>query len=211
MVSILTEQDIFEECLQRYSCLSVCQLEIKATYDLLCVSFQNRGKLLICGNGGSASDSGHIAGELLKAFRLRRPLRSCERDALGEELASKLQGALPALSLPDFMALNTAWVNDGDPYYHFAQLTWALGNPQDVFWGISTSGNAKNVCLAAQTARAKGMKVVGLSGETGGNLKALCDVCICVPERETYKIQELHLPVYHTLCAMLEWKFFAKI
>jgi D-sedoheptulose 7-phosphate isomerase len=210
MVLAQVIRDILEDCIRRYPCLSVCRQSMEAAYHELCTSFRNHGKLLICGNGGSASDSGHIAGELLKAFRLRRPLASRERDILGEELASKLQGALPAISLPDFVAINTACINDNDPRYHFAQLTWALGNPQDIFWGISTSGQAKNVCLAAQTARAKGMKVLGLSGETGGNLKAFCDVCICVPERETYKIQELHLPVYHALCAMLEQNFFAE-
>jgi D-sedoheptulose 7-phosphate isomerase len=200
--------NLLENCIQRYACLSICRQAIEATYNALCISFQQGGKLLICGNGGSASDSGHIAGELLKSFRLPRPIPTEKCAQLGEDLSSKLQGALAALSLPDFVAINTAYANDGDPHYHFAQLTWALGNPQDAFLGISTSGNAKNVCLAARVARAKGMKVIGLSGETGGVLKPLCDTCICVPEQETYKIQELHLPVYHTLCAMLERYFF---
>jgi D-sedoheptulose 7-phosphate isomerase len=183
---------------------------MEAVYDILRISFEQGGKLLICGNGGSASDSGHMAAELLKSFLLPRPIPTRECARLGEDLSSKLQGALPAISLPDFVAINTAYANDCDPHYHFAQLTWAFGNPQDILFGISTSGNAKNVCLAAQVARAKGMKVVGLSGKTGGTLKPLCDACICVPEEETYKIQELHLPIYHTLCAMLEQYFFSQ-
>lgn len=200
---------ILEDCLRRYPCLVSCRSEIEGAYDCLRLAFQKKGKLLLCGNGGSAADCGHIAGELLKGFRCPRSLPEEGHRLLGDELARNLQGALPALALPDFVAIATAYANDCDPSYTFAQLTWAFGHPEDILWGISTSGNAKNVCLAARTAQAKGMKVIGLSGETGGHLKALCDVCICAPERETYKIQELHLPIYHTLCAMLEQYFFA--
>jgi D-sedoheptulose 7-phosphate isomerase len=171
-------------------------------------AFKNGGKLLICGNGGSASDSGHIAGELLKSFRVQRPIDGTVRLAVGDEIAGNLQGALPAISLPDMVAINTAYANDCNPQYCFAQLTYGLGSGGDVLLCISTSGNAKNVIAAATVARAKKMIVVGLTGATGGNLAAHCDVCIKAPEFETFKIQELHLPIYHALCLMLEQSFF---
>jgi len=209
MTSTPEVQEILEDCLRRHPALAACRRAMEAAHELLRSAFQDGKKLLICGNGGSAADSGHIAAELLKNFRRPRPIADERALLLGEDLASGLQGALPAIPLPDLVAIGTAWANDGDPRYGFAQLAWALGNPGDVLWGISTSGHAKNIALAARAAWAKGLKVLGLSGGDGGALKALCDVCICVPERETFRVQELHLPVYHALCAMLECHFFA--
>ncbi|MCR5183886.1 MAG: SIS domain-containing protein [Opitutales bacterium] len=193
----------------RYPALESCRDSILSALDALIASYSNGGKLLICGNGGSAADADHIAGELLKGFCSKRPLKASARVALGEDLAAKLQDALPAISLHSMGAINTAWLNDCDPYYVYAQLTWGLGRAGDVLLGISTSGNSKNVCPAMQVARAKGMKTIGLTGATGGKLKSLADICICVPDTETYRIQELHLPVYHSLCLALEEHFFA--
>jgi D-sedoheptulose 7-phosphate isomerase len=171
-------------------------------------SFRNEHKLLICGNGGSASDSGHIAGELLKNFCTKRKIDDGVRKIIGDDIADNLQGALPAISLPDMVAINTAYANDCNPHYCFAQLTYGLGKSEDTLLCISTSGNAKNVILAAIVAKTKGMNVIGLTGKTGGDLVQHCDVCIRAPESETFKVQELHLPIYHTLCLMLEQIFF---
>ena len=199
---------ILEELLKRYPELKACQSTIEAAFDALRTTFAGNGKLLICGNGGSAADADHLAAELLKGFRKPRALDAGVRERLKEPLASNLQGALPAIPLPSLVGLNTAYGNDCDPAYTFAQLTWGLGNAGDALLGISTSGNSENVCHAARTARAKGLKTVGLTGRSGGALKSLVDVCVCVPEDEVYKIQERHLPVYHTLCLMLEEAFF---
>jgi D-sedoheptulose 7-phosphate isomerase len=171
-------------------------------------TFRNGGKLLICGNGGSASDSGHMAGELLKSFCIRREIDGGIRGAVGDEIADNLQGALPAISLPDMVAINTAYANDCDPRYCFAQLVYGLGNAGDALVCISTSGNAKNVTIAARVAKAKGMRIIGLTGLTGGALATHCDICIKAPESVTFRVQELHLPIYHTLCLMLEQNFF---
>ncbi|MDR1596001.1 MAG: SIS domain-containing protein [Puniceicoccales bacterium] len=201
--------DYLADCLKRYPRLAVCEDDIKLLHDTVAVSFKNRGKLLICGNGGSASDSGHIAGELLKSFCLKRKIDSEVQKAVGDEIADNLQGALPAISLPDMVAINTAYANDCDSKYCFAQLVYGLGHAGDTLLCISTSGNAKNVILAAVVAGAMGINVVGLTGATGGELAKHCDVCVMAPESETFKIQELHLPIYHTLCLMLEQTFFA--
>lgn len=175
------------------------------------------GKLLVTGNGGSAADSEHIVGELMKAFVNPRRLDDeyaralVETDlVLGKVLSENLQGALPAIALDGHLALSTAYMNDCEPLLCFAQQINGFGNTGDVFWGISTSGNSKNILFAAVAAKAKGMKVVGLTGLKESRLSQLADVCIRVPETETYMIQELHLPVYHTLCLMLEDKFFGK-
>jgi D-sedoheptulose 7-phosphate isomerase len=203
-----TMEDYLTECVGRYPSLAVCKDAMEAAYEILAASFAGGGKLLVCGNGGSAADSGHIVGELMKGFRRMRKIDPKTREAVGEEIASNLQGALPAISLPDMVAIGTAYANDCDPRHCFAQLTYGLGNGGDTLLGISTSGNSANVIFAAIVARAKGMHTVGLTGKTGGKLAAHCDVCIRVPEVETFKIQELHLPVYHALCAMLEGRFF---
>jgi len=197
-----------ETLIQRYPPLAGCAGDIAAAYLLLEESFSAGGKLLLCGNGGSAADSDHIAGELLKGFGHARTLPAADEAKLGLELASNLQGALPAIPLPQLAALGTAYSNDCDPAYVFAQLVWGLGKPGDVLLAITTSGNSANVLHAADVARVKGVKVVGLTGAMGGKLKAKCDACICVPEKETFKVQEFHLPIYHCLCLMLEETFF---
>ncbi|MGN0861555.1 MAG: SIS domain-containing protein [Candidatus Spyradosoma sp.] len=194
--------------LSRFPVLEPCGNDIQRAVDALAETFRKGGKLLLCGNGGSAADADHISGELLKGFCSKRPLDAKARERLGEELAGKLQDALPAIPLHSLGAINTAWLNDCDPYYGYAQLVWGLGREGDALLGISTSGNSRNVGCAMETARAKGLTTIGLSGASGGKLKSLADVCICVPENATFKIQELHLPVYHALCLALEDIFF---
>lgn len=170
---------------------------------------------MVCGNGGSAADSEHIVGELMKEFKLKRKIYSHQEAALmsidpdrGKFLADNLQGALPAIALTGHSALSTAYMNDCESVLIFAQQVNGYGNQGDVFLGISTSGNSQNVIYATITAKSKGLKVIGLTGNRESSLSALADVCIKVPETETYKIQELHLPVYHCLCLMLEEYFF---
>lgn len=208
---------ILSELLIRYPQLSICKEDIISAFDLLSDSYRSTGKLLICGNGGSAADAEHIVGELMKGFKNPRRLdgQYQERlknvdDVLGDRLADQLQGALPAIALDGHSALTTAYMNDCDPLLCFAQQVNGYGKEGDVLLGISTSGNSKNVIYAAVTAKAKGMKVIGLTGKKDSKLSELADVCIQVPETETYKIQELHLPVYHCLCLMLEEEFFEK-
>lgn len=206
---------IFEELFQRYPALEVCRNEIWKSYEVIKASYENSGKLLVAGNGGSASDSEHIVGELMKGFVEPRKLSvefseklKCVNQEMGTELAEKLQGALPAIALVDHVALSTAYLNDVDPLLGFAQQVNGYGVEGDVLLAISTSGNSKNILYACTVAKAKGMKVVGLTGKDGGKLKDMSDVSIIVPEDETYKIQELHLPVYHWLCLALEERFF---
>lgn len=196
--------------LERNPLLAGCRPDLEKVFAILCNCFQNNGKLLLCGNGGSAADADHWAGELLKGFIHQRPLSTAEKDGLPLELARKLQGALPAIPLTGFVALSTAFANDVDPQLVFAQLVLGLGRPGDVLVGLSTSGNAHNVCAAMEAARARGLIRVGLSGRTGGCLRPLCDVCIRVPADETYLIQELHLPIYHCLSLMLDDAFFGQ-
>ena len=178
-------------------------------------ALENGNKILFCGNGGSAADSEHIVGELMKGFKLARKLDEAisqklinESEELGKTLAENLQGALPAIALDGHPALSTAYMNDCEPLLCFAQQVNGYGAEGDVFLGISTSGNSKNILYAAVTAHAKGMKVIGLTGAKDSKLDVLSDVCIKVPQTETYMIQELHLPVYHCLCLMLEDRFF---
>nr|WP_325300707.1 SIS domain-containing protein [uncultured Dysosmobacter sp.] len=201
--------------LARYPALIICRDDIQRAYEVLAACFENGGKLLIAGNGGSAADAEHIVGELMKGFVKPRRLPKGYTEALtaidpalGKVLAEKLQGALPAIALDGHPALSTAYLNDCEPALCFAQQVNGFGKAGDVFLGISTSGNSKNVLYAAVTAKAKGMKVLGLTGAKESKLTPLCDVCVRVPETETYKIQELHLPVYHTLCLMVEEQFF---
>lgn len=201
----------------RYPKLIVCQEDIWRAYELLESAYQNGRKLLVCGNGGSASDSEHIVGELMKEFKLKRKIYGNQAASLqevdtelGQMLANNLQGALPAISLTGHSALQTAYMNDAVPELVFAQQVNGYGKPDDVFLGISTSGNSKNVLYAAVTAKSKGLKVIGLTGARENKLMKYADVCIRVPETETYKIQELHLPVYHCLCLMLEERFFGR-
>ena len=188
--------------------LEVCREQIAQAEAALLKCYRSGGKLLLCGNGGSASDCEHIAGELLKGFMSKRPLPSSERAKLSPGLASSLQGGLPAIPLCGFPALGTAFTNDVDPLLVYAQLTWALGKPGDVLLAISTSGNARNVGAAVEAAHARGLCTIGLTGRHGGTLKSAVDICINVPADETYRIQEYHLPVYHYLCQAIEATLF---
>lgn len=208
---------MLEELMKRYPLLSCVQSEIEAAYRILETSYLGGGKLLVAGNGGSAADAEHIVGELMKGFVKKRPLDGAMRKALldtdpelGAELGVKLQKSLPAICVMGHTALTTAFANDMDAVMACAQQVNGYGKPGDVFLGISTSGNSKNILYAAVTAKARGMKVIGLTGRDGGRLAGLCDAAIIVPEQETYKIQELHLPVYHALCLMLEERFYEK-
>ncbi len=204
------------DCLiERYPILLGCREDIWLAYKLLEDCYASGHKLLIAGNGGSAADAEHIVGELMKGFVKERPLsaefrrRLSELDAEeGAMLGDKLQGALPAISLNANVGLSTAFLNDVDGRLILAQGVFGYGNAGDVFLGISTSGNSANVNYAALAAKAKGLKCIALTGKGGGKLKDRADVAIVVDERETYKIQELHLPIYHTLCLMLEERFF---
>jgi D-sedoheptulose 7-phosphate isomerase len=201
--------------INRYPALYTCKKDIISAYQKLETAFQNGRKLLVCGNGGSASDSEHIVGELMKEFKLKRKVYADQATALKEVdpkmgliLANNLQGALPAITLTAHSSLTTAFMNDCEPDLVFAQQVNGYGKPHDIFWGISTSGNSRNVLYAAVTAKARGLIVIGLTGKGKNKLENFCDTCIHVPETETYKIQELHLPVYHCLCLMLEEHFF---
>lgn len=206
-----------DELIERYPILESSKESICKAYEIIAESYENSGKLLIAGNGGSSSDSEHIVGELMKGFLLPRKLddtlkaKLCKIDeTIGAELSEKLQGALPAIALSNHGSLNTAFLNDVDGSMCFAQQVNGYGEEKDVFLGISTSGNSRNIINAAITARAKGLKVIGLAGRGGGKLAGIADVTITVDEKETYKVQELHLPVYHCLCLMLEERFFGE-
>ena len=206
---------MLDELIKRYPILERVREDIEAVYGILERCYENGGKLLIAGNGGSAADAEHIVGELMKGFVKRRPVTEEMKEALekadpvrGKALSEKLQGGLPAIALVDHAALSTAFANDVDGMLSYAQQVNGYGKPGDVFLGISTSGNAENVMYAAVTAKAKGMQVVGLTGKDGGKLAGIADAAVIVPEMETYKIQELHLPVYHALCLMLEHRFY---
>lgn len=201
---------------ERYPSLDFVKDDIVAAYLLMEEAYENGGKLLVAGNGGSAADAEHIVGELMKGFKLSRKPEAdfaerlvAENVELGGILAENLQGALPAIALDGHPALSTAYMNDCEPLLCFAQQINGYGKPGDVFLGISTSGNSKNILFAATTAHAKGMKVIGLTGAKDSRLMDMSDVCIKAPQTETYMIQELHLPIYHCLCLMLEDKFFA--
>lgn len=199
----------------RYPSLEPVRQELIAAYTIMEKSYANGGKLLVAGNGGSAADSEHIVGELMKGFRMPRKidtqfadsLKAADRE-LGEVLAENLQRALPAIALNGHPALTTAYMNDCEPLLCFAQQVNGFGKPGDVFLGISTSGNSKNILYAAVVARAKGMKVIGLTGENDSKLMKYADVCVKAAGTETYIIQEIHLPIYHCWCLMLEDKFF---
>lgn len=203
--------------ISRYPSLTVCKDQIRDTYQILKDCYEKHGKLLVAGNGGSAADAEHIVGELMKGFKLPRKLDSAYAEALqqadpelGKVLAENLQGALSSIALDGHPALTTAYMNDCEPLLCFAQQVNGFGNKEDVFLGISTSGNSKNILYAATVAKAKGMSVIGLTGQKESELSKIADICIQVPQTETYMIQELHLPVYHCLCLMLEDHFFGK-
>lgn len=201
---------ILEDLIERYPNLNGCQDTIKSVYNSLLKCFESDGRLYICGNGGSASDALHIVGELVKSFVVKRKLDSDFLNKANEEMIKNLQGALPAFALVENVALATAYGNDVNPDYIFAQQVYAYVKKGDCVMGISTSGNSKNVLHALECAKFKGAITLGLTGRDGGKMKNLCDSCIIVPENETYKIQELHLPIYHALCMMLEKKIWSE-
>lgn len=203
--------------IERYPKLEGVRQSIIDAYLIMEECYENGGKLLIAGNGGSAADSEHIAGELMKRFKIQRPVcdeyaqRLMEIDSeRGRELAKNLECSLMAIPLVAHEALSTAYINDVDGYGVFAQQLFGFGRKGDVFLGISTSGNSKNIMNATVVARASGIKVIGLTGANGGELAMVADAAVKVPETETYMIQELHLPIYHCWCLMLEDRFFGK-
>lgn len=205
----------FLQLLKRYPELETCGDDILQAYHALENVYRDGGKLLIAGNGGSAADSEHIVGELMKSFLIpdcttsefQRSLIEVDSD-LGRELAENLQHALPAIALDGQPALTTAFINDCNPLMSFAQQVNGLGQSCDAFLGISTSGNSKNVAYAAVVAKARGMKVIGLTGARESTLSKIADVCVRAPHVETFMVQELHLPIYHCWCMMLEEAFF---
>lgn len=209
-----------EDLINRYPTLKPCKDNIQKAFDALRDCFKSGHKLLVAGNGGSSADAEHIVGELMKGFKKKRNIDKSLADSLasldkevGALLSEKLEQGLPAIALHNHQSLNTAFINDvhngGD--YLFAQQVLGYGNKGDVFLGISTSGNAQNIYNAAVTAKAKGLRVVALTGKSGGKLKEISDISIVVPEQETFIIQELHLPIYHALCLMLEDFFFKDV
>ena len=200
--------ETIDELFVRYPQLKGCEGEIAKAFDLLLACYRNGGKVLTCGNGGSAADAEHIVGELLKKFKKHRNITEDVAEKLPPELAAKLEGALPAVSLVSMSGILTAFANDVAWETAFAQQVYGLGNPGDVLIALSTSGNSANCVNAALVAKAKEMKVVALTGSGGGKLGTFADAAIKVPEVETYKIQELHLPVYHALCAAIEEALF---
>ncbi|MBM7568745.1 D-sedoheptulose-7-phosphate isomerase [Paenibacillus sacheonensis] len=208
--------DVMGMLMKKYQELEECRQDIVRAYELLKESFRQDGKLLICGNGGSASDSEHIVGELMKGFMSRRVLSAEEQGLFarafpeeGAYLSGHLQGALPAISLASPSALLTAYSNDVAPDMMFAQQVYGYGRPGDTLLGLTTSGNSPNVIRALQVAKVKGVQTIGLTGKTGGRMKELCDVTIRVPSDSTPVVQEWHLPIYHALCMMLEKEFFS--
>ena len=208
---------IFENLFTGNPGLAGCRESLVNAFQMLTQCYSGGGKVLICGNGGSASDSEHIVGELMKGFLRKRRISGHDAQKLklmypeaGEYLANSLQGALPAISLVSQTSILTAYSNDVDPDMVFAQLAYGYGREGDALIGLSTSGNSRNVVNAIKVAKAFGLKTIGFTGESGGIMKACCDVLIAVPANETYKIQEYHLAAYHALCAMTEAEFFAE-
>lgn len=204
-----------EQLISSYPELQVCAPDISAAFELLQACFHDGGKLLTCGNGGSAADAEHIVGELMKGYLLKRPVAAETRAKListhsqnGDYLADHLQGALPAISLVSHTSLISAISNDTAADMVFAQQVYGYGREGDTLMGLSTSGNSRNVTHAMQVGRALGLHTIALTGPTGGTLKSIVDVCICTPGESTPAIQERHLPIYHVLCAMLEEGFF---
>lgn len=200
-----------------YPILSSIKKTMQTTLHTIVERVEQGGKIFICGNGGSAADAEHIAGELLKSFKLPRPLTPLFKEALiktdsdyGTLLANNLQAGIPTFVLSNHVSLSTAFANDVDPYMAYAQQLHVLGSSKDIFIGISTSGNAKNVNMAAVVSRAKNMFTIGLTGENGGNLAQHSDICLKVPHYETYKIQELHQPLYHMMCLLIEDYFWGE-
>lgn len=207
----------FDRLIDRYPQLASCKDEIYNAYLFMAESYKNGRKLLVAGNGGSAADAEHIVGELMKRFEIPRPLENTFSERLlqidplrGRKIQRVLEQPLPAIALVGHEALSTAFANDVDGTYVFSQQILGFGISGDTFIAISTSGNSENILNAVVTAKAMGIKVIGLTGVDGGELKKIADVSVCVPERETFMVQELHLPVYHCWCQMLEAMFFGE-
>ena len=202
--------DEIDNLVDRQPVLKECITEVRSALEVLIGCFRTGNKLLLCGNGGSAADCEHIAGELVKSFYGERPLNPELAEKLGPELAVKLHGSLPAIALPSFSSFHTAFANDDEPQFAFAQQVLGLGKPDDVLLAISTSGNSRNVLHASRTAQAIGLKVIGLTGQEGGKLASICDVAIRPPATDVARIQEFHLQIYHTLCQMVEEAIFGR-
>ena len=205
--------EIIDDLFEKYPALETCRNDIIGAIDEITSCYNNKGKLLLCGNGGSCADADHIVGELMKSFEKKRPInpkleKNLNATDRGKYIGGKLQNALPAISLNAHSALYSAISNDIDSNLVFAQQIVGYGNPGDVLIAISTSGNSQNVVDAAITAKAMGLKVIGLTGESGGKIKELCNITIRVPAFSTPEAQEFHLPVYHTICKYIENKFF---
>ncbi len=198
---------MLNELLMRYPALDKCKDEIENALGLIIDTYKNDGKVLVCGNGGSAADSEHIVGELMKGFMLKREV---DDERIPEHLRKNLQGALPAISLPSQSAILSAFINDVEPDMMYAQLVYGYGRENDLLICLSTSGNSKNCVNAAEAAKCIGVKVLSMTGAKESKLSGLSDCTIKVPETETFKVQEYHLPVYHYLCAMVEKYFFDK-
>ena len=210
------EQKEWNLILTNYPALSDCVSDIRAAYELLKNACRNGGLIMTCGNGGSSADAGHIVGELMKSFKLNRPLTTEQREALllacpddAAYFADHLQRGIRAISLAGQSSFSSAFINDVAPDMVFAQQVFVYGSPGDALWAISTSGNSINVVNACKIARAIGVKTIGMTGENGGKLLEICDVTIRVPACDTFRVQEYHLPVYHALCAMLEGEMFS--
>lgn len=197
-----------KELLQNHPALEACKEQIEAALRLMIETYENGGKVLLCGNGGSAADCEHIVGELMKGFLLKRPVHD---ERIPAELRRNLQGSLPAISLPSQIAVLSAFLNDVEPQMLYAQLVYGYASDKDLVVGISTSGNSENIVNALRVAKAVGAKTLALTGEKPSRLSELCDVTVQAPSRETYRIQEYHLPIYHYLCAAVEKHFFTDI
>jgi D-sedoheptulose 7-phosphate isomerase len=204
-----------DKLFKRYPELAGLRDQITRSSEMICDTYRNGGKVLVCGNGGSAADSEHIVGELMKGFVLRRELTDSQVSALKaagyedwKELAQNLQQGLPAIALTGHNALSSAVLNDNDPYMTYAQQAFSYGRAGDVLIGISTSGNARNVVNAIKVGRAFGLRTIGFTGSRPSKMDEFCDVMIKVPATETFKIQEFHLPVYHTVCIIVENEMF---
>ncbi|MHB1484094.1 MAG: D-sedoheptulose-7-phosphate isomerase [Saccharofermentanales bacterium] len=210
-------EKILNDLIYKYDELEACREDISATFNLMAKCYNGGHKILICGNGGSAADAEHIVGELMKGFKNPRKLSAGKKEILanlyddGKYLSDNLQEALPAISLVSGISLSTAFANDVSADMVYAQQVYGLGNKGDIVIGISTSGNSGSIISALKVAKAFGMKTIGLTGRSGGKMPKYCDVTIKVPQTDTYLVQELHLPVYHALCAMIEQEFFPNV
>jgi D-sedoheptulose 7-phosphate isomerase len=208
-------KELLDDLFRSHPDLSICKDSIQTAFSILKDCYDQGGKVLVCGNGGSASDSEHIVGELMKGFMRKREINMPHRNqlcemfpAVGSYLAEHLQGALPAISLVSQTGFTTAYGNDVAADMVFAQQVYGYSKKGDVLIGLSTSGNSKNVIHALMVAKALAVATIGFTGCTGGRMKDLCDAAIMVPAADTFRVQEYHLPIYHTLCAMIEAEYF---